>query len=175
MVGDLKKRIEGAYNKVEELVKDVPGYKGYKDKEVRREADKLIRLKVARGLQEQRRRLNSIEVRLVNAGRLGVLLILDRSLMRLQLLIDRLKTASYGYAGLFDAIKVREEELDALFDHDVALLDNVGQVKTLIDAVAAAEEDAELTEAGSTLLEALEEMNETFSKRQDVILDIPSV
>ena len=175
MVGDLKKRIEGAYNKVEELVKDIPGYKGYKDKEVRREADKLIRLKVARGLQEQRRRLNSIEVRLVNAGRLGVLLILDRSLMRLQLLIDRLKTASYGYAGLFDAIKVREQELDALYDYDVALLDNVGQVKTLIDAVAAAEEDDELTKAGSTLLEALEEMNETFSRRQDVILEIPSV
>jgi len=160
MVGDLKKRIEGAYNKVEELVKDIPGYKGYKDKEVRREADKLIRLKVARGLQEQRRRLNSIEVRLVNAGRLGVLLVLDRSLMRLQLLIDRLKTASYGYAGLFDAIKVREEELDALYDYDVALLDNVGQVKTLIDAVAAAEEDDELTKAGSTLLEALEEMRQ---------------
>ncbi len=175
MVGDLKKRIEGAYNKVEELVKDVPGYKGYKDKEVRREADKVIRLKVARGLQEQRRRLNSIEVRLVNAGRLGVLLVLDRSLMRLQLLIDRLKTASYGYAGLFDAIKVREEELDALYDYDVALLDNVGQVKTLIDAVTAAEGDDELTKAGSALLEALEEMNETFSKRQDVILEIPSV
>jgi len=175
MVGDLKKRIESAYNKVEELVKDVPGYKGYKDKELRREADKLVRLKVARGLQEQRRRLNSIEVRLVNAGRLGVLLVLDRSLMRLQLLIDRLKTASYGYAGLFDAIKVREEELDALYDYDAALLDNVGQVKTLIDAVTAAEGDDELTKAGSTLLEALEEMNETFSKRQDVILDILTV
>jgi len=175
MVGDLKKRIEGAYNKVEELVKDIPAYKGYKDKEVRREADKLIRLKVARALQEQRRRLNSIEVRLVNAGRLGVLLVLDRSLMRLQLLIDRLKTASYGYAGLFDSIKVGEEELDALYDYDAALLDNVGQVKTLIDAVAAAEGDEELTGAGSALLEALEEMNETFSKRQDVILEIPSV
>jgi hypothetical protein len=175
MVGDLRKRIESAYNRLEEMAKDIPGYKGYKDKEVRREADKLLRLKVARELQEQRRRLNSIEVELVNAGRLGVLLILDRSLMRVQLLIDRLKTASYGYAGLFDAVKVREAELDALYDFDAALLDGVERVKALIDAVASSESDEELSKTGSELLEALEEMNDAFSKRQDVILEIPSV
>jgi len=173
-MADLKKRIESAYNKLEQMTKDVPGYKGYKDKEVRREADKLLRLKVANELQEQRRRLNSVEVKLANAGRLGVLLVLDRSLMRLQLLIDRLKTASYGYAGLFAAVKVREAELDALYNQDAALLDGIGKVKALIDAVAAAEQDGELTRAGSELLDALEEMNESFSKRQDAILETTS-
>ena len=170
---ELKKRIESAYNKLEQMTKDIPGYKGYKDKEVRREADKLLRLKVANELQEQRRRLNSLEVKLANSGRLGVLLVLDRSLMRLQLLIDRLKTASYGYAGLFAAVKVREAELDVLYNQDAALLDGVGKVKALIDAVAAAEQDAELTKAGSELLDALEEMNDSFSKRQDAILETP--
>ncbi len=175
MAGDLRQRIESAYNKIEEMAKDIPGYKGYKDKEVRREADKLIRLKVARELEQQRGRLNSIEVRLANAGRLGALLVLERSLMRLQLLIDRLKTASYGYAGLFDAIKIGEAELDALYDFDAALLDSVDKVEARIDEVAAAEEDAEVTKAGSELLEAIEEMNEAFSRRQDVILEIPGV
>ena len=175
MVGDLRKRIEGAYNKLEEMAKDLPGYKGYKDKEVRRQADKLIRMKVARGFEEQRGRLNSIAVQLADAGRLRVLLTVDRSLMRLQFLIDRLKTASYGYAGLFDAIKVKEAELDALYEYDAALLDNVEKVKMLIDAVGAAEDDDEVTKAGNELLAALEEINETFSKRQDVILELPSV
>jgi hypothetical protein len=175
MVGDLRKRIEGAYNKLEEMAKGIPGYKGYKEKEVRREADKLIRLKAARGFEEQRRRLNSIIVQLANAGRLRLLMTLDRAVMRLQLLIDRLKSASYGYAGLFDAIKVKEAELDALYDYDAALLDSVDRVKALIDAVAAAEEDEEVTEAGNALLEALDEINETFSKRQDVILENPAV
>ncbi len=174
MVEDLRRRIEGAYNKLEEMVKDIPGYKGYKEKEVRREADRLVRLKVARGFEEQRRRLNSIVAELANAGRLRVLMALDRALMRLQLLIDRLKTASYGYAGLFDAIKVREAELDALYDYDAALVDSVDRVKALIDAVAAAEKDEEVTEAGNALLAALDEINDTFSKRQDVILEIPA-
>lgn len=175
MVGDLRQRIEGAYNKLEEMAKSIPGYRGYKEKEVRREADKLIRLKAAHGFEEQRRRLNRIAVQLANAGRIRLLMTLDRALMRLQLLIDRLKSASYGYAGLFDAIKVKEEELDALYDFDAALLDSVDRVKALIDAVAAAEKDEEVTEAGNALLEGLDEINETFSKRQDVILENPAV
>src|SRR5512137_524818 len=115
---DLKDRIQKAYNTVEQKMKDVPGYKGYKEKEVRREADKLLRLQVARGLEEQRRRLNRVQMQLTNAGRLSALVLLDRAMMRLQLLIDRLKTASYGYAGLFSAIKVKEAELGALYDYD---------------------------------------------------------
>jgi hypothetical protein len=174
-MAELKKRIEDAYGRIEQMAKDVPGYKGYKDKEVRREADRLLRLKIANALQEQRRRLNNAEVELANAGRLGVLLVLDRSLMRLQLLIDRLKTASYGYAGLFAAVKVREAELDALYNHDSALLDGIGKITGLVDAVAAAEKDEELTKAGSALLEALEEMNETFTRRQEAVLELPSV
>ena len=173
MAGDLRKRIEGSRNKVEELVKDIPGYKGYKDKEVRREADKLMRLQVARGFEAQRRRLSRVQVQLTEAGRLGALLGLERALMRLQLLIDRLKTASYGYAGLFDAVKIKEAELDALYDYDAALLEQVGKVETLIDAVAAAKKDEELTQATNALLEGLDEANEAFSKRLDVMLAGP--
>jgi len=174
MAGDLRKRIEGAYNKLEQTAKDLPGYKGYKDKEVRREADKLVRLKVARGFEEQRRRLNRSAAKLASAGRLGALMTLDRAGMKMQLLIDRLKAASYGYAGLFDAVKIKEAELDALYDFDSALLGSVDKVKSLVDAVAAAKNDEEVTKAGDDLLDAVEEVNETFSKRQDVILEIPT-
>jgi hypothetical protein len=175
MTDDLKKRISGAFNKVEEMAKDVPGYKGYKDKEVRREADKLVRLQVARGLDEQRRRLNRVQVQLTSAGRFGALVLLDRALMRLQLLIDRLKTAGYGYAGLFAAVKVREAELDALYDYDTSLLGTVDKVKGLLDGVAAAGTDEEVTKTGNALLEALDDANDAFSKRQDVFLQNPAV
>jgi transcription termination factor NusB len=171
----MKSRIEGGFNKLEGLVKNLPGYKGYKEKEVRREADKLLRVKVARALEEQRQRLNSILVTLTNTGRLDVLLPLDRALMRVQLLIDRVKTASYGYAGLFDAVKVREVELEALYNFDAALLESADRVKALIDAIAAATKDEDVLKAANTLLTALEEINTTFSKRQDAILETPSV
>jgi hypothetical protein len=171
---DLKQRIEKAYNVVEQKMKGVPGYKGYKEKEVRREADKLLRLQVARGFEEQHRRLNRVQVQLANAGRLGGLVLLDRAMMRLQLLVDRLKTASYGYAGLFAAVKVKEAELGALYDYDASLLGSVDKIKGLVDAVVAATTDADVTKAGNDLLLALDEANEVFSKRQDVLLKVPA-
>lgn len=175
MSGDRKGRIEAAYNKLENLVKDVPGYKGYKEKEVRREADKLLRMQVARGLEEQRKRILGIQLRLTNAGRLEVLVILDRATMKLQLLIDRVKTASYGYAGLFDAIKVRETELDALYNFDAALLGSIDKIKTLVDGVAVAEKDEDVVQTGNALLNTLEEANTTFSQRQDVVLESSTI
>ncbi len=72
-------------------------------------------------------------------------------------------------------MKVREAELDVLYNQDAALLEGVGKVRALIDAVAAAEQDGELTKAGSELLDALEGMNDSFSKRQDAILEVPAV
>ena len=175
MVGDLRQRVEGALGGLEELVRKIPGYKGYKDKELRREADKLLRLQVARGFEQQRRRLNSVQLQLTNAGRLGVTVALDRALMKMQFLIDRLKTAGYGYAGLFDAVKVKEAELDALYEFDSALLDRVDTVSDLVKAVSAAETDEGVTKTGNELLGVLEEINETFSKRQDVVLGITAL
>ncbi len=171
---DLKQRIEKAYNVVEQKMKGLPGYKGYKEREVRREADKLLRLQVARGFEEQQRRLNRVQVQLVNTGRLGGLVLLDRAMMRLQLLVDRLKTASYGYAGLFSAIKVKEAELGALYEYDASLLGSVDKIKGLVDAIAAATTDADVSKAGNDLLLALDEANEVFSKRQDVLLKVPA-
>jgi len=175
MADDLRQRVQQAFNKVEQQLKDVPGYKGYKEKEVRREADKLLRMQVARGFDEQRRRLLGVQANLLSAGRLNTVLLLDRATGKLQLLVDRLKTASYGYSGLFSAVKVRETELDALYNFDAALLNAVDKVKGCVEKVVAAANDEELTTAGNCLVSVVDETNETFGQRQDVLLKITPV
>ena len=175
MVEDLRQKVLQAFNKVEQKTKDLPAYKGYKEKEVRREADKLLRMQVARGFDEQRKRLMGIQADLVGAGRLNVVLLLDRAVSKLQLLVDRLKTASYGYSGLFSAVKVQEAELDALYTFDAALLGDVEKVKGCVAKVAAAANEEELTKSGNCLVRVLDEANETFGQRQDVLLKIAPV
>lgn len=175
MADDLRQKVQQAFNKVEQKMKDMPGYKGYKEKEVRREADKLLRMQVARGFDEQRRRLAGVQANLVSAGRLNAVLLLDRAAGKLQLLVDRLKTASYGYSGLFSAVKVREVELDALYTFDEALLSGVEKVKGCVSKVAAAANEEELTAAGNCLVQVADEVNETFGQRQDVLLKITPV
>ncbi|MGC9359769.1 MAG: hypothetical protein ACP5G7_05245 [Anaerolineae bacterium] len=171
MVGDLIERIEASRNKVEELISQVPGFKGYKQKETRREADKLLRSHVAREYEALLRRINALQRDLSDAGELRLVLQLDRATVKLQMLADRIKTASYGYAGVFDAIKVNEEILDALYTFDLAMMDGVARVSEALDAVAAAGEDSSaLTAEVESLLALLDELNDTFSKRQDIIL-----
>ena len=171
MLDDLTEKIQASQNKFEGLVSRIPGYAGYKQKEQRREADKLLRLHVARQYEEQLRRLGDVQYTLTMQGRLASIVTLERAAMRLQLLIDRIKTASYGYAGLFDALKVDEEALDKLYDSDQAMLDGVGRIAALLDKLAeAAQAEATTPAEANDLLTELAALNNTFSHRQDVII-----
>jgi hypothetical protein len=168
---DIAAKVRREPTGLEKLAAIIPGYQGYKEKEQRREADKLLRMHLARGFEEQRRRINEIQLQLTDKGRLASVVTLERAMLRLQLLIDRLKTASYGYAGWFDAIKVEEKELDALYAFDSALTENLGQVTRIIDLLAeAVAKDENPSSLASDLLATLEEINTAFSRRQDVIL-----
>jgi hypothetical protein len=168
---DLREKVTEALGGLEQLVVKIPGYKGYKEKEMRREADKLLREQLARQFEEQRRRIPDLQKQLISSGQIGFLDDLESGGMKLQILIDRLKTASYGYAGFFDAIKVKEKQLDALYDFDNALIDDVPRVADGINKVSeaiAAKEGA--AEAIADLVSTIQGVNDTFSKRQDVIL-----
>ncbi len=169
---DLRKRVAGAREALERLAGVIPGYKGYKEKELRREADKLLRMHLVRRFEEQRGRLTGVQSRLVEAGELKAVVALERAMMRLQLLIDRLRTAAYGHAGLFDAVKVKQEELDALYDYDYVLAAGVDRLSEKLDSLAAATAAEVIAAAGEDLVSLLEEINTTFSKRMDVILGL---
>jgi hypothetical protein len=171
MLDDLTEKIRASQGKLEDLASIIPGYKGYKQKEQRREADKLLREHVARKYGEQLERLNRLQYDLTAHGRLASILTLERAVMKLQLLIDRLKTASYGYAGLFDAIKVDEAALDRLYEFDQSMLEGVGQVAALLDKLAeAAQAEASTSAEANDLVTTLERLNSTFGQRQDVLV-----
>ena len=63
---DLRDVVTEGMSGFEKLVAKIPGYKGYKEKEMRREADKLLRDHIYGVLIEQRRRIEDVQ------GELGV-------------------------------------------------------------------------------------------------------
>src|SRR3954471_19695957 len=117
---------------LERLLKGLPGIRGYVDKELRRDADKRLRDLIALQLEEQKQALLALQNKLLKGGGLAWLDDVDGAVQKLQTLIDRIKTASYGYAGLFDAVKIREQELDALNKFDVALAGRVVAVENAV-------------------------------------------
>ena len=168
---DLRETVDGSLGGFEKLMAKIPGYKGYKQKEMRREADKLLRMDVAGKLEDQRKRVSELQMEFVTGGQIALLDDLERVVMKLQLLIDRIKTASYGYAGLFDAVKIKEEQLDALYEFDNSLLDSVSQIATAVDKVASAVATQEGVGLSIIdLVQEVEQANQAFGHRHEAIL-----
>lgn len=168
---DLRETVGANLSGFESLVHKIPGYRGYKDKELRREADKLLRVELASKFDDQRRRLSELQNQLISQGQIEFLDDLERVVMKLQLAIDRIKTTSYGYAGLFDAVKVKEDELDALYEFDEKMLDFTDDVASGVDAVASAIAAQEgIAATISDLAVTVDEANLTFGHREEAIL-----
>jgi hypothetical protein len=170
-MSDLFQKITDTKGLLEKLVGMIPGFRGYMEKEARREADKLLRDTIANRYGEQLSRLATLQTQLISSGGLEYVDDLQDAVTRLQRFVDMVKTAERGYSGFFDAVKVKETELAKLYAFDNALLDNAGQIAGAVDAVEAAVNANEGIPAAARKLAALvAECNTTFERRKEVLL-----
>ena len=152
------------------MVSKIPGYHGYKEKENRRAADKLLRDQLTKQLDEQRRRLAELQRNLLDGGGLLMVDDLDRAVTKVQKLADKIRTATYGYAGIFDAVKVKEEQLDALYTFDEGMLQQVASVQTAIDALATAiDASGDVKAAIKAVVSAADQAETTWRQRESAI------
>ncbi len=157
---------------LEKLALSIPGFKGYKEKEIRRETDRLLRQHIASILEEARGLIKETQITVMQKGKIGLLDDLERAIMKLQNTIDRLKTAPYGYSGFFDAVKIREEELDALYNFDLSILERaqamLSSAKSLKET---AEKGEELVPAINNIISEADSLMTTFLKRQEAVMN----
>ena len=147
----------------------IPGYRGYHEKEARRDADGTIRRMLAQDYAEQHKRLTRVQQTLLAARRLDQLAPVDQAAGHLNHFIDRIRTATYGYAGLRDSVQVDERALDQLYQFDLALADGVDEVGAKVDAIEqAAESGGDLHPSLAALDGTVRDLQERFNARSDV-------
>lgn len=112
---------------VEKLELVIPGFHGYKKKELLREDDRLIRGKVAEILGQAKREMERALQRcaMVNCQQLMAIENLRKKLMMLE---SRVRHAEAGYRGYFDRIKFREEEIKRLIEYDAKMIELAEEV-----------------------------------------------
>lgn len=157
---------------IERLLKGLPVAREYNDKELRREADRRLRQLLASELEQDKQRLYDVQKKLLRAGGLAWMDDADGTIQRLQTLIDRIKSASQGYAGLFAAVKIQEKQLDALHGFDLSLAERAHEIGEKISHLE------EATTGSKAIGPAIEAVNETvtevqrlFDKRSRAISD----
>jgi hypothetical protein len=170
-MGDIFEKVKGSRNLLEKLGSIIPGWKGYQERQERRKADQLMRQTLAEKLAAQRKRLDLAQQELINSGKIDLVDDVGRAVTQLQTFIDRVRLASYGYAGMFDAVKINQAELEQMYNFDLALFEYVGRLDTANDRLREAIETGEgLKEVIRIVQDICREANGTFDGREHVIL-----
>jgi len=152
---------------IKKLLSRIPGFKGYIERSDRRQSDKLLRETIANEYEAQYQRISGLQRALISQGGLAYIDDLENASIKLRQFIDRVRTASYGYAGLFDAIKIKEEELSAIYQYDAALLEKVNTVSAAIDNVDASIGTDGLPASIRNLISVSQECVDIFNKRSE--------
>lgn len=168
-MSDLFGKITDARGLLEKIGSKIPGFSGYMERDSRRSADKLLREEIARRYEEQWNRLSGIQNDLLGSGGLEHVDEVEGAAVKLRTFIDQIKTASYGYSGFFDAVKVNEAELAKLYEFDNSLLENVSQIAAAVDNLEASLGSDGLPAAIRHLNRLAAECNDTFNRRQEVL------
>ncbi|MEW6566976.1 MAG: hypothetical protein AB1449_02180 [Chloroflexota bacterium] len=146
------------------------GFVGYVERENRREADKLLRQTIASRYEEQWSRISEVQRQLMTDGMLDYVDDLEAAAVKLRTFVDRVKGAAYGYSGFFDAVRVNADELQKIYEYDLALLENAGKIGGAVDNVAASIGSDGLPAAIRHLVTLSQEAIEAFNRRSEVIL-----
>jgi hypothetical protein len=163
-------RVQGERGKLESFLGKVPGYKGYKEKEMRREADSLLRDALVRDFTEQVNRLTPMQSTLMDNGAIDLMSDMGAVKTALQTLIDRIRNAPQGYAGFFDAVRVKEDDLDRLEAFDQQLVAEIAKVSAALDGLdKAVQANADVKPTIVTARNAVQEVVTLFNKRASVI------
>ena len=167
---DFFQKVTSQQDPFRKLASYIPGFGGYIERENRRDADKVLRDTVARRFEEQWKRVSQLQSDLVSNGMLAHVDDMEKAAIKLRTFIDKITTAPRGYSGLFDAVKINEAELTAIYQFDAAFFDLAEQVGRGVDNVEQTLNDEAGLPAAIRNIVALARLAvETYEKRSEVV------
>ena len=159
----------------ERIAAALPGFRGYKEKELRRESDKLIRNHLTLKLSRDKDNVRSISQRIVDKRYIDVLPDIDRLVAKMDRITEKVNHASYGYSGFFDAVKIKEENLDRMISFDNQLLDSVNALTDAIDALKTQLVGGDYTNLKDKIqgvTDKFDMLEDAFDKRHEIIMGV---
>ena len=137
MTKDILEGARGGQNALERLMNVLPGFRGYREKELRRDADKILREHLARRLDLAKKALDEAANALTRSGGLGAMNDIETARKRLDRVANRIRYADRGYAPLFAVIKVDEAALARVYAFDLSLVEGVDAVSAALGRLSA--------------------------------------
>ena len=169
-MSDFFEKVSSQVDPFKKLASFIPGFSGYVERQNRRDADKLLRETVARRFEELWSRASNLQAELVSSGLFTHVDDMEKASLALRTFIDKISTAARGYSGMFDAVKINEKELEAIYQFDAAFFDLGDQIKSALDNVEASMGDEAALPAAIRNITTLARLAvETFERRSEIV------
>jgi hypothetical protein len=174
MSSELYEKIVSQRGGLESLVARIPGFRGYHEKNARRQADTMLRNYIADRIDGIIRSFTRVENKILDDGKgLSHMSKTREVKSRLHSYRDRVATANPKYSGMFEAIKIGSEELDRIYAFDEAQLRYVEELQVQVGILQSTVEKGEdFAAALESVLKSVETAIEVFSMRDDQILQL---
>ncbi len=155
------------HDPIKGFLRYLPGFRGYLEREDRRESDTATRQWLADQLQRAKSVLTPLNQTLADLGQLDLLPQVDRLRARLDKLIARIRGAMRGYSGFFDRVQIDTDALDRVYLHDLDLMQRVDDLVQTIQQLPSS--DLQFPNAFPDLHARLAQLDRDWDTREQIL------
>lgn len=164
----VKDKMKSDMSLMERIALYVPGYRGYREKNLRREQDRAVRGELSRAIQGTKADLATIQRELVSQPKL----MLD--IERIRIKVDRydidVKKAVNGYSAFHNANKILEDDLDRLVAWDAELIEDILLMRQATsDLLDSVDNEDDVKAEIRNLERGVDGLIEAYNKRESVM------
>ena len=115
-------------NIFEEIGSLIPGYRGYSERDGRRNSDKILREEISKKMYEIEKKINSSIEDLISEKNFVGMKNLEKSRKKINTLNSKIKYSPLGNTGFFSDEEIKENELLEVYKIDLDILNLVNQI-----------------------------------------------
>lgn len=147
----------------------IPGYKGYREKEMRRDCDRILREAIVKWLTDRNPAIDQAIARCTREARFDLIQPIEEIRRSVDALAQQVKHAARGYSGFFDSMQVKEEDLDRLYRYDLGLRNKAEHFALMLGQLPLAKDIAGVL---PEIRQELQEVNETVRSRDSALTEV---
>ena len=169
---DIRQRVGEDQGILKKIQMFVPGFRGYRQREDLRDADRMLRDQLAKKLSLQRKQVEGARRLVKNAFNSKELELIGGVISEYKKVEGLVSHSSMGYSGISADIQFKQDEITRLYDYDASMIDGLTSMQQAIDQMKAAltAQDGQGAEAEVDQLRALiDNFEEQFKRRINII------
>ena len=135
----------------------IPGYKGYQERDSRRECDRQLREQIADKLSETEKIINS----LIEVSELSELVEIENTRKKINNLKDLIRYSPYGASAFFSDSVIKNDELENIYQMDLDIFDATDNLQEGLK-----------TKNSENVKQHLQSLEDSINKRNQYLKDL---